>query len=99
MWVESYPPADMHFVSSIEVWNGGGSHVRFWEQQLQKGFRVTAVGGSDNHHGDWPLDKQGSVGSPTTVVHAEHLSAQVSLASPPAMSFSISPARATACSI
>jgi hypothetical protein len=73
------PPADMHLVTSIEVWNGGGSHVRFWEQQLQKGFRVTAVGGSDNHHGDWPLDKQGSVGSPTTVVHAENLSVQAIL--------------------
>ena len=73
------PPADMSLVTSIEVMNGGGgggfnSGIRFWEQQLRNGFRLTAVGGSDNHHADWPLDKIGSVGSPETVVHANNLS-------------------------
>jgi hypothetical protein len=73
------PPADMSLVNSIEVMNGGGGggffpSIRFWEQQLSKGYRLTAVGGSDNHHADWPLDKIGSVGSPTTVVHANDLS-------------------------
>jgi hypothetical protein len=73
------PPADMSLVTSIEVMNGGGGHgffpgIHFWEQQLSKGYRLTAVGGSDNHHADWPLDKIGSVGSPTTVVHANDLS-------------------------
>jgi hypothetical protein len=79
------PPADMHLVTSIEVMNGGGGHgftsgVHFWEQQLMKGYRLTAVGGSDNHHGDWPVEKEGSVGSPTTVVYADNLSVQAILA-------------------
>ena len=72
-------PADMSLVTAVEVMNGGGGHgffpgVHFWEQQLREGHRLTAIGGSDNHHADWPLDKIGSVGSPTTVVHAQNLS-------------------------
>jgi len=72
-------PADMGLVTAVEVVNGGGGHgffpgIHFWEQQLREGYRVTAIGGSDNHHADWPLDKVGSVGSPTTVVHAQNLS-------------------------
>jgi hypothetical protein len=73
------PPADMSLVTSIEVMNGGGGHgffpgIHFWEQQLRNGYRLTAVGGSDNHHADWPLNKIASVGSPTTVVYAKNLS-------------------------
>jgi hypothetical protein len=77
-WIPA-SPADMSLVTSVEVINGGGGHgfflgVHFWEQQLRNGYRLTAVGGSDNHHADWALDKVGSVGSPTTVVHAANLS-------------------------
>lgn len=77
-WTEN-PPANMSLVNSIEVMNGNGgngflSGVRFWQDQLRKGYRLTAVGGSDNHHGNWPASKEGSVGSPTTVVHAANLS-------------------------
>jgi hypothetical protein len=73
------PPADMSMVSAIEAVNGGAeegpySGISFWERQLQAGRRVTAIGGSDNHHPDWPLDQTGSVGSPTTVVYASELS-------------------------
>jgi hypothetical protein len=73
------PPVDMSLVSAIEVMNGGGGHgylpgIRFWQAQLEKGYRPTAVGGSDNHHGDWASTVVGSVGSPTTVVHAQNLS-------------------------
>jgi len=68
-------PVDMSLVTSVEVINGGGHPAtRFWEQQLLEGHRLTAVGGSDNHHADWPLDKPGSVGYPTTVIYARRLS-------------------------
>ena len=74
------PGADMSLVSAIEAVNGGAeegpySGTSFWEKQLQTGRRITAIGGSDNHHPDWPLDQTGSVGSPTTVVYAPELSA------------------------
>jgi len=32
------------------------------------------VGGSDNHHADWPSDRISSIGSPTTVIYAQNLS-------------------------
>lgn len=69
------PPADMNLVTSIEVVNGGGlPATRFWEDQLRKGYRLTAIGGSDNHHADWPPEHAGSVGDPTTVIYAQSLS-------------------------
>jgi len=69
------PPADMSLVTSIEVVNGAGRPAtRFWEDQLRKGYRLTAVGGSDNHHATWPPDHPGSVGDPTTVIYAQNLS-------------------------
>jgi hypothetical protein len=68
-------PVDMDLVTAVEVINGGGQPAtRYWEAQLLQGHRLTAVGGSDNHHADWPLDKPGSVGYPTTVIHAQELS-------------------------
>ena len=68
------PPADMNLVTAIEVVNGGGHPAtRFWEDQLRRGYRLTAVGGSDNHHADWPQEKPGSIGYPTTVVYAQNL--------------------------
>ena len=55
-WTAS-PPADMNLVTSVEVVNGAGlPATKFWDEQLKHGFRLTAVGGSDNHHGDWPLE-------------------------------------------
>lgn len=76
---EPNPPVDMHLITAIEVINGGDGEglfpsYDFWEKQLTQGYRPTAVGGSDNHRPDWPLEKPGSVGSPTTVVHASELS-------------------------
>ncbi len=73
-WTAS-PPADMSLVTSIEVVNGAGHPAtRFWEDQLRRGYRLTAVGGSDNHHAPWPPDHPGSVGDPTTVIYAQNLS-------------------------
>jgi hypothetical protein len=73
----SAKPIDMHLVQAIEAVNGSDailpilSGVPFWEDQLDKGFHLTGVGGSDNHDA-----KQGTPlpGTPTTVVHASELS-------------------------
>lgn len=68
-------PVDMDLVTSIEVVNGGGNPAtHFWEQQLLQGHRLTAIGGSDNHHADWPQQRPGSIGYPTTVIYAQNLS-------------------------
>jgi hypothetical protein len=73
------PPVDLRLFSAIEAVNGGAmrgpySGIGFWEDQLQQGFRITGIGGSDNHHGNWPVSHPDSVGSPTTVVYAQNLS-------------------------
>ena len=73
------PPADLHLFSAIEAVNGGSlegpySGVSFWEKQLNDGYRIPAIGGSDNHHGAWPISHPDSVGIPTTVVYAQDLS-------------------------
>lgn len=69
------PAANMSLVTSIEVVNGAGHPAtRFWEDQLRQGYRLTAVGGSDNHHATWPQDQPASVGDPTTVIYAQNLS-------------------------
>jgi hypothetical protein len=81
---------DFARVQAIEVVNGGAlaqakggdlfSGVPFWEARLNAGFRITAVGGSDNHDPTMDLARLGSVGSPTTVVHAPELSQAAILA-------------------
>ena len=50
------------------------SAIPFWEARLNAGFRITGVGGSDNHEATLPADKPPAVGLPTTVVHAAELS-------------------------
>ena len=73
-WTAS-PAADMKLVTSIEVVNGGGvPATRFWEEQLRQGYRLTAVGGSDNHRAEWAPEHPASVGYPTTVIYARDLS-------------------------
>jgi hypothetical protein len=79
------PPADLHLVQAIEAVNGGAeegpfSGIPFWEKQLNAGFRLTGIGGSDNHTSQRPLDQIGSIGSPTTVVYATELSTPAILA-------------------
>jgi hypothetical protein len=73
-------------VTGVEVVNGGAlgaqggladgpvSGLPFWEARLNAGFRLTAVGGSDNHDPDLAPNKPGAVGYPTTVVWASELS-------------------------
>lgn len=75
------PPIDMHEVQAIEIVNGSdagtpSSALPFWEQQLAKGYRLTGIGGSDNHNAfqDAPGIGSNPTGIPTTVVHARALS-------------------------
>ncbi len=82
---------DFSRVQAIEAVNGGSlrlpggaenviSGIPFWEARLNAGFRITAVGGSDNHDaGIDPTTKTG-IGFPTTVVHATELSQPAILA-------------------
>jgi len=77
-WTPS-TPVDMHLITGVEAVNGGDekygiSELPFWDKQLNKGCRLTGIGGSDNHRAMQPLDQIGSVGSPTTVVYAAELS-------------------------
>lgn len=72
-------PLDMHLLTAIEAVNGGSesaafSGIPFWEKQLNRGYRLTGIGGSDNHRALRPLDQAGSIGRPTTVVYATELS-------------------------
>ncbi|KRF02175.1 phosphotransferase [Frateuria sp. Soil773] len=75
------PPADMALVQAVEIVNGSDagtplSAVGFWERQLARGHRLTAIGGSDNHDAFQSVPRIGSdpTGVPTTVVHAQALS-------------------------
>jgi hypothetical protein len=72
-------PADMHLLAALEAVNGGdadGPHsgIPFWDEQLNRGFRLTGIGGSDSHRPMTPLNEVGSVGIPTTVIYAPELS-------------------------
>lgn len=75
------PGVDMQFVQGIEVVNTNDadtaiSGIPFWEAQLNQGFRLTAVGGSDNHNAKQRDESRGAIGigTPATVVHAANLS-------------------------
>jgi predicted metal-dependent phosphoesterase TrpH len=62
-------------VDGIEVVNGDGGDLdgwRFWADLLNRGFRLTAVGGSDDHTPEESVDK--AIGRPATVVFASELS-------------------------
>lgn len=78
----SVADTDYARIPAVEIVNGGAtqlfgnadnpvSGIPFWEALLNKGFRPTAIGGSDNHNA--PSDKD-AVGYPTTVVYAPELS-------------------------
>lgn len=76
---------DMHLLTAVEAVNGGSelhgiSDIPFWNEQLNRGCRLTGIGGSDNHRPMTPLDQVGSIGSPATVVYATELSVPAILA-------------------
>ncbi|MDO9432861.1 MAG: CehA/McbA family metallohydrolase [Phenylobacterium sp.] len=73
------PDTDYGRIQAIEAVNGGNvegplSSIGFWEQRLNEGRRITAVGGSDNHDATLHPDKAPAIGVPTTVVRAGQLS-------------------------
>lgn len=70
---------DPRLITTIEAVNGGAeegkySGVSFWEKYLNQGYRVTAIGGSDNHNALLPASATSAIGSPTTVIYAADLS-------------------------
>jgi hypothetical protein len=73
------PNTDFSRVTAIEAVNGDlregpGSGISFWQEQLNKGFRLTGLGGSDNHDADLTPNARSAVGRPTTVIYAQALS-------------------------
>jgi hypothetical protein len=82
----SAPNTDFGKVQGIEVLNAGeifgvarikAPGVSFWRDLLNRGYRLTALGGSDNHN--VAMGRLG-VGYPTTVVYAPELSERAILA-------------------
>jgi hypothetical protein len=70
----SVTDTDWNLVDGIEAVNGEDpkhyeADIRFWDQQLARGYRLVAIGGSDTHR-----PERGTIGHPTTVVHAQELS-------------------------
>jgi len=75
----SVPNTDFSRIHVIEALNGGSldgqySGVPFWQKRLNDGFRVTAVGGSDNHNATIEASSSSAIGRPTTVIYAANLS-------------------------
>ena len=73
------PPAGVDYgrFQAVEVVNGPDadtpfSGIPFWEHLLDLGYRLTALGGSDNH--DPQQNNSGAIGTPTTVIYADELS-------------------------
>lgn len=79
---------DWSRVTAIEVANGsslraGGpaAGLRFWDDLLKQGYRLTAIGGSDNHDAtDRTGAKQPPIGYPATAVYSSELSAKAIIA-------------------
>lgn len=76
-WV--WPGTDWSKVTAIEAINGLTTQpplagLDFWYDKLNRGYRITGIGSSDNH--DPAAERPGSarVGRPATVVHARDLS-------------------------
>lgn len=82
------PPADLHRVQAIEAVNGTDaampySGIPYWQHLLDQGYRLTGVGGSDNHNATVTPTQPGNstpIATPTTVVHASALSMPAILA-------------------
>ena len=71
------PQTDFSQVDAIEVINGPDaetaySGIPFWQERLNEGFRISAIGGSDDHSSG--TGGRSTVGTPTTVVYARQLS-------------------------
>ena len=81
-WTPS-TPVDMSLFTGIEVVNGGEIQrpaLAFWDEQIAKGYRLMAIGGSDNHNSLISPERAGAIGRPLTVVDAPELSVPAILA-------------------
>ena len=75
---------DWSRVTAIEVANGASiraigpaAGVSFWDNLLKQGYRITAIGGSDNHDAtDRAGARQPPIGFPATVVYNNGLSSK-----------------------
>ena len=81
----SVTETDWSRIDAIEVVNGSTLRtagpesplhgVRFWEARLSEGYRITAIGGSDNHDAlDLAGARQSPIGHPATLVFTPTLS-------------------------
>jgi len=73
------PNTDFGRVTAIEAVNGGAAEgpnagIPFWQKQLNNGFRLTGLGGSDNHDADIKAQSYSAIAHPTTVIYAANLS-------------------------
>ncbi|MBB6145095.1 hypothetical protein HNQ77_003053 [Silvibacterium bohemicum] len=70
------PPGsvDLSKFSAVEIVNANRVMSPFWDEQIAKGFRLTGVGGSDNHEAPKTDEIPSAIGHPTTVVQATELS-------------------------
>ncbi|GAC1422437.1 MAG: CehA/McbA family metallohydrolase [Acidobacteriaceae bacterium] len=73
------PQTDYKSFTAVEAINGGsmdgrGSGIPFWEERLNAGYRLAAIGGSDNHEAVYPAVVRSAIGHPITVVYANNLS-------------------------
>lgn len=78
-WKHDVDPAK---VTAVEIGTGAGTRIflnsalEYWEKFTAAGHHVAAVGGSDDHSGGKPSGTlPASIGTPTTLVYAEELSA------------------------
>jgi predicted metal-dependent phosphoesterase TrpH len=69
-----HPEADMQLVTAVEAVNGVHPEIEFWQKQLNRGYRLTGIGGSDSHDAGNRPPESSTVGTPTTVLYAKELS-------------------------
>lgn len=66
-------------IQAVEAVNAGASEgpisgIPFWQAQLNRGFHLTGIGGSDTHRPEEKSTPYSGVGYPETVVYAQQLS-------------------------
>jgi hypothetical protein len=76
-WV--WPDTDWNKVTAIEAINGLTTQpplagLDFWYDKLNRGFRITGIGSSDNHDPAAARPGSAPIGRPATVVYAHNLS-------------------------
>lgn len=83
-WQET-TTTDFGRVDMIEIVNGNRvegalSGIGFWQQRLNEGYRITAIGGGDDHRAGSGEQPENVMGIPTTLVFASELSETAILA-------------------